>query len=241
VATLLVDGVVTSSKEGFRIPSSKMRIIGQGIEITRFVPEDGEDSPDRPFTILSLGRLSPVKRVDLLIEAVAVLRRKKPEFPLHVKIVGGPVTDRDQDYLAELTQQVKQHQLQDIIAFEGRVPFPKVVPYYQQSDCFVDMSETGSLDKTVLEAMSCGVAVIVNPTFTKVIGTPLAETWVIEREVDLLCDRILHLVSMPRAEQRKLGEQLRAIVVRDHGLTQLCEKIVHELEGVKRESVISNQ
>jgi glycosyltransferase involved in cell wall biosynthesis len=236
LATLVVDRIVTASQESFRIPSKKVRIIGHGIDTDRFVPGDTPSSPSCPFTILTVGRLSPIKRVDLLIEAIGILHQKNPEFPVCLKLVGGPLTEKDHGYVTQLKKQVAQHQLQDVVSFVGNVPFREVVACYQQADCFVSMSNTGAIDKAVLEAMSCGLTVIVNQAFADVLGEELAKTWVVDWDDEPLCDRLLHLMSLSASERQSLGEKLRAIVVRDHTLKNLCQRVLAELEAVHKDT-----
>lgn len=235
LATFLVDRVVTASPESFRIPSSKVRVIGHGIDTEKFVPAEDRSLTNSPFTILTVGRLSPIKRVELLIEAIALLRAKKPDMSLCLKIVGGPARESDKCYEAELKSKVEHYQLQNHLFFVGSIPFPQVVNYYQQADCFVNLYPTGGMDKAVLEAMSCELfVVVVNQTFIRVLGTALANTWVIDWDAEQLCDRLLSLAEMSEIERRQLGKQLRNIVVQEHNLTELCLQLVRELKSVKK-------
>src|SRR5439155_11876312 len=73
LAHALVDRVGTSTPEGFRIPSTKVRYTGQGIDTDRFVPPCREPSST---PIVTIGRLSRSKNYETLLEAVAVLRRR---------------------------------------------------------------------------------------------------------------------------------------------------------------------
>jgi glycosyltransferase involved in cell wall biosynthesis len=233
LATLLVNRVVTASRESFRINSPKVRVIGHGIDTNTFVPRKNGSSQDRPFTILTVSRLSRIKRIDLVIEAIACLQQQRPELPICLKIVGGPLTENDQKYVAELQQLVEQYGVQETVDFVGSISFQAIVAYYQQADCFVSLSETGSVDKAVLEAMSCEVPVIVNPVFAGVLGGELATKLVIDRDPEQLCDRLLLIASLSKKERRTLGKQLRAIVIRDHTLNSLCQKILHEIGDLR--------
>ncbi|MEB3830091.1 glycosyltransferase family 4 protein [Phormidium sp. CCY1219] len=247
LATVCVDRVVTASKESFRIPSSKVRVIGHGIDTEKFVPKrdhlsvplvppfpkgglgGDRSSRQRPFTILTVGRLSPIKRVELLVEAIALLREKKPDMSVCLKIVGGPASESDKLYEDELKNQVEQYQLQDTVFWAGSIPFPQVVDYYQQADCFVNLCPTGGMDKAVLEAMSCELVVVVaNQTFIRVMGTALANTWVIDGSTEKLCDRLLLLLSMTETYQNEMATKLRNIVVTHHSLTGLVANLIEQ-------------
>jgi glycosyltransferase involved in cell wall biosynthesis len=233
LATFLVDGVVTSTQEGFRIPTGKVQVIGQGINTDKFVPKEKASSRNQPFTILTVGRLSPIKRVDLLIDAVALCKEKQPEVSVMVKIVGAAATDADKFYEAKLLSMVEKYNLQTIVIFTGGKSYEQLVNFYHQADCFVNLSETGSIDKAVLEAMSCGLPVITNPAFTNLLGADLSH-WVIDGDPPNLCDRLLLLASMSEIERRNLGQQLRNIVVQEHSLTGLCTKLVREFKFVNQ-------
>jgi len=234
LATFLVERVVTASQESFRIPSSKVRVIGHGIDTEKFVPAEYRSLTNSPFTILTVGRLSPIKRIDLLIEAIALLREKKPYLSVCLKIVGGPARESDKCYEAELKQQVDSAGLQNTVVFTGSKSFQQILPFYQQASCFVNLSETGAIDKAVLEAMSCEVPVVTNPAFTRVLGADLANTWVIDGDPSKLCDLLLFLADLSELERRQLGQQLRNIVVREHSLTELCLQLVREFQSVKK-------
>ena len=60
LAVKLANGVFTSTSEGFRIKSKKVMIVGQGIDMDFFKP----DNSKRPnyLSILSVGPISPIKK-----------------------------------------------------------------------------------------------------------------------------------------------------------------------------------
>ena len=227
IAVCLVDRVVTSSSTGLQIETSKKRVIGQGIDTERFCPPVNRNSKDLPFTLLYVGRLSPIKHVEVLIEAMANLVKERPGIKVQAKIVGGPLTSLDEEYTARLKLQAKDLGVADCIEFIGNKSFQEVHKYYQIADCFVNPSDTDSVDKTVLEAMSCGIPIITsNIAFKEVLGTELATRWVIaKRNVNALYESLTSLIDMPSSERRDLGVMLREIVVRDHSLHRLSEKI----------------
>lgn len=235
-ATFCVDRVVTASADSFRLNSPKVRVIGHGVETQRFLPANPAEAVARPFTVVTVGRLSRIKRLEVLLAAVARFREQNPDLPICLKIVGGPLTAQDQAYAAELKRQVAQQQLQETVAFVGRVPFQEIVPVYQQADCCVNLCPTGGVDKAVLEAMSCGVPVLVaNRTFASILGAKLAHTLLLEAEAAQLGDRLRLLAALQDGERRQFGRRLREIVVHDHDLTKLCERLIQELRELQME------
>ena len=229
MALLFVNRVVTPSPESFRIASSKARVIGHGIDTQRFIPRPQSNEENRPFTVLTVGRLSKSKRVEILIGAIALFRRQYPEMAIALNIVGTAATKADEAYVARLHQQVAQRSLSDIVRFIGSVPFQDVVACYQAADGFISVSDTGSLDKAVLEAMSCGLPILVPATYAGMLGAAFASTLLIAPEPAMICERLHCLVVLSCAERRRIGAQLREIVMRDHALATISERIFQEL------------
>jgi glycosyltransferase involved in cell wall biosynthesis len=141
VATFFVNDIATASKESFRLKSEKVHVMGHGIDTDFFTPKA---NVVRENFALSVGRLSKSKRHDLAIEAVV---RDGGEL----RIVGeGPERKNLESFAQKLHANVKflrgltQLQLRD---------------EYRKAAYLVHTSETGSLDKVVLEALACGLPV----------------------------------------------------------------------------------
>ncbi len=233
LATFLVDRVVSASVESFRIDTPKVRIIGHGIDTERFVPPESRYEKKRLFTLLSVSRLAPVKQIDLVIEAVALLKQRHPDLAMSLLIAGTALTEADRSYAAVLEKQVRRQALEDRVQFIGGVSFQEIVPYYQQADCFLNMSRTGSIDKNVLEAMSCEVPVIANPIYTDILGGELASSWIVAWDAEQIAQRVRVLTEMPARERTQLGKQLRGIVIRDHNLRRLCERLLDQFRELR--------
>lgn len=73
--------VLTSAPGAFPLPTAKCVVVGQGIDTHAFAP--AEHDPPAPFTVLTAGRLAPVKRVHLVREACA-------QAGLALRVVGPP-------------------------------------------------------------------------------------------------------------------------------------------------------
>lgn len=164
LASWLANVIFTASKESFRIRTSKVRVMGHGID-TEFFSPDGRIA--RGTAVLSAGRLSPTKRHDLIIRAAEY-------FPNDVRIVGdGP----EHHHLKELAMSLS---LASRVHFLGAYTQAELQEEYRKAWVFVHMSETGSLDKVVLEALACGLPVITTSTIlsdlpvTVTVPTPTA-------------------------------------------------------------------
>lgn len=222
LAEKVVQQVVTSSLDGFRLPSKKVVVVGQGIDTTLFSP--AATSAPRPLTLVSVSRIAPSKRLDVLIEAAHLLAQAGIEFRL--RIVGDADED-NQTYLADLRQQVETYDLRGCVEFAGGIAYDRVADVYRQSDVMLNVSSTGSIDKAVLEAMACGLPVITaNEAFTSILQ-PWRDQLLLPSNApaDKLAEAIQRLMTLTSAGRRALGVELRQVVVEQHSLDRLTHNL----------------
>jgi glycosyltransferase involved in cell wall biosynthesis len=218
IAYFFVDRVVTASKESCRIEGEKVSVIGHGIDIERFKPMNG--ILDEKI-ILYVGRISPVKDLETLIKAVKLLEDK--EFK--VMIIGKPYGKEGEEYFQSLKRKVVELRLKDKVVFEGNVAFKDILQYYQQSTVFVNPSSTGSLDKTVLEAMACEIpSITCNEAFLNVFDGEMKKKCYFEKgDYRDLAEKIELFINNDETELRK---RHRKIVVDNHSVDRLVDKLV---------------
>jgi glycosyltransferase involved in cell wall biosynthesis len=225
VAHRLVDAVFTSTKEGFRIKSSKVFITGQGIDTDKFKPADRKRG-DRK-TVLSVGRISPIKDYETLVKAADILVSGKGQEDLEFVIVGDVGTEAQRQYSDKIRGMVTECQLERHFRFVGPVPYSEIVQYYQHCDVFVNLSHTGSLDKAILEAMACGrVPITCNEAFEELFSN-YADTLMFEKgnAIDL-AEKISSILEMSTDSLSTLESVLRDGVIKGHNVERLGEKLV---------------
>lgn len=231
IAEKFADYIFTASKESFRLPSKKVKIMGHGIPSQKFV-KFIKSKVDGEFKIITIGRISPIKDYETLIKAVEILRRNEVLPRMRVDIIGGPAMAEDKKYLAELKKMVLKKKLEKIINFIGPVPNIKIIKYYNNADLFVHMSRTGSLDKAILEAMACGLPVISCNDASKSMLINYQDKLVYRlADANDLADKIKLIIKLPHSGRDKIGRGLRQIVVKDHSLDNLIERILKEING----------
>lgn len=142
----------------FSTPKEKMTAIPNGIDLKQF-RDLGYEREDN--SLLFVGRLSPVKRLDMLLEALAQVKKTIPDIKL--KIIG-----RDWGVKGQLIQLAKLLGIQDNIEFLEEVPFDDLVEHYNRARLFVLTSRYEAFGITIMEAIGCGTPGVV----TSVGGTP---------------------------------------------------------------------
>ncbi|MFH2021031.1 MAG: glycosyltransferase family 4 protein [archaeon] len=120
-------------------------VIPNGVDISEF-KYDKSKVPGKKINIISVGRLIPRKRYNLLIKAVANM----PEFSL--TLVGD----------GELTRELKSlsKSLRADVTFLGKLLHEDVSKELRKADIFVLPSETEGMSNAMLEAMASGLPVI---------------------------------------------------------------------------------
>lgn len=163
-----VDIIFTSTPEGFRLKSKKIHIVGQGIDQSLFAIPKKEKHQDT-FKIISVGRIGPVKHLEVLIRALPLVMQTIPQAELH--LYGSPQTSGEKEYLRELETLVTQEGLGGKVHFDGPVVYSDLPGVLADADVFAQASQTGSLDKAVLEALAADIpAVSTNEAFASFPG-----------------------------------------------------------------------
>lgn len=230
VAHLLVDKVLTASEESFRLKSRKKIVTGHGIDTDFFKPAGKNHSFNNKKKILSVGRVSPIKDYETLIEAANLLINSKGIKDIEFLIVGDIGTLQQKSYLEKLKSLVEKYNLKEFVQFIGSVPYHKVVRFYHNCDVFLNFCPTGGLDKAVLEAMSCERLVLTsNVAFKRLLGN-LYHNLIFEKGNGIeLANKILSLLNLDIKETEKIRKSLRNIVVKNHSVEGLMEKLVEVL------------
>ncbi|UCE37025.1 MAG: glycosyltransferase family 4 protein [Thermoplasmata archaeon] len=136
----------------FGIPKKKMTAIPNGIDLLKFHDLGYEREKN---SLLFVGRLSPVKRLDMLIKALSIVKKQIPDVKL--KIIG-----RDWGEKAKLVELIKGLNLKENVEFLKEVPFEKLVEHYNRAKVFVLTSKYEAFGITIMEAIGCGTPVVVS-------------------------------------------------------------------------------
>jgi glycosyltransferase involved in cell wall biosynthesis len=215
--------VVTSTPEGFGIPSSKVRVIGQGIDTGLFTPPASR--PDNA-TIVAVGRVSRRKKVDLMLETLAWLKANAPQYPFNLRIIGPTLTRDDRAYGAELADTVKRLELARHVTFEGPRAMSDLPAIYGSAFLHLNLSQTGSMDKTILESLACGCPTLTSNASVFSLFEPFPELIVRTRTPDAIGRQICRAYEHRQSSD---SSDLRQLVVGRHDLDSYVEHVHHIL------------
>lgn len=216
----------------------KIVIIPPGVDLQRFQSmakaqaRAKVDLPAEHTNILFTGRIEPLKGIDTLLRATALLRHQHPALMAGAKvtIIGGDPTAAPRDAeLARLYHLQCTLQLCDLVDFVGAKEQADLVHYFAAADLVVMPSDYESFGMVALEAMATGTPVIASAVGGLVHLVQDGETGltVPPRDPAALAERIYELVSNPELRAR-LGTQASA-AARQYDWSCIVERMLAEV------------
>ncbi|HWY79167.1 MAG TPA: glycosyltransferase [Candidatus Sulfotelmatobacter sp.] len=147
----------------------KITVLTPGVDLNLFKPTDKITAKkiigaatDKKL-ILFVGRIEPLKGIDVLLYALKILLGIHPNLKVCVWIVGGDISQDTDEWPKELKKLSEIRQLLGMntsVKFIGRKEQQKLPNYYNAADLMVMPSHYESFGITAVEAMACGVPVI---------------------------------------------------------------------------------
>lgn len=156
-AVFLSDVVFCTSTQSFTARFKKTKIMPVGIDTDMFKRD--ETISRTPNSILFLGRISPVKNVDIFIDALNLLDERGIDF---IAGVYGDSLEKDREYYVNIRKQSARLEQRGKITFHNGIPNTQAPMIYNQYEVFVNATGAGSFDKTILEAAACECLVVVS-------------------------------------------------------------------------------
>lgn len=149
----------------YRVPSTQVAVIPLGVDLVQFSPGDRAASraavgiPDDERVILAVGRIEPLKGLDVLIQSLASMSGPASEQArVTLYIIGGD--DRARPELDRLATVARQHGVTERVRFLGPRPHEELPHYYRAADVVAVPSFYESFGLVAVEAMACGTPVV---------------------------------------------------------------------------------
>lgn len=226
IAALFAHSIFSAAPESFRLKNKKTHFVGHGIDTKKFGKDYNPDKPfHEPLRLISVGRITPIKNLDVFLEALSFLKMKNILF--EASIWGAPAVSSDQKYLDMLQRSVLKLNLQSEVRLPGKSALD-MPSQYAQSDILVNLTPTGGVDKVVLEAMAAGVLPLSsNQAFGVYFGEHASLLLFRERDAQGLADTIGALVQSK--DIRKIRMDLKKKVEDVGGVERIIKTIVTSL------------
>jgi glycosyltransferase involved in cell wall biosynthesis len=226
LAVPFCDHVFTAAPESFNLETEKLHVVGHGIETGKFVCAFRAD-PQKEVIITHIGRLTPIKNCDTLIDAAAILKTRLRQ-PFKVRFIGAPAVASDVLYAEQLHHQVDRLLLSNIVEFVGNIKNTELPQHICGSTITVNLTPTGGIDKSVLESMSSGRPVLVsNTAFAPVFGQYAPDLVFEYRNAADLSAKIEKLITGGKYEA--IATSLHETAVKYYDVSMIVKTIVDYL------------
>ena len=202
------DLVVSPSKNLADIVSEKMgikreniRIIPNPLDTETFSPK----SPLPPFNkgrgggitkVLFIGRLDRLKGAHIFVESIPIILKDIPDA-IFILIGRDTNTGPNNSSMKTYLENLIPNNIKDRVSFFGNAERDLLIDYYRGSDVCVVPSFYENFPNTVLEAMSCGKAVVASNTggIPEVIEDGISGLLIKTGDIDDLAEKIIRLLK----------------------------------------------
>ena len=184
-------------------------VIGHGIDLS-FWPKRENQCVD-PYRLLGVFRLSRSKRLELCIRALTLLP------PAYIWQIYG--IEAEPDYVAEMKALVRELGLESRVTFHGTAKLLDLPEIFSRHRLILNMaSET--IDKTMLEAMTCGCYPVTTARNAAAIGIPFAPAEDTPEAIAAFIQEYRELAPLQ-------ADEMYRIVAERHSLQTLIAKMDH--------------
>jgi D-inositol-3-phosphate glycosyltransferase len=216
---------------------SKIVVIPPGVDLSRFYPIPSDEAkefigvPPCERMVLFVGRIEPLKGIDTLLEAIALVE-KKGDFegiPFCLALIGGEASEDSAIMSAEMA---RLHELRDkfklknLVAFLGKRSQDTLPYYYSAAEAVVVPSYYESFGIVALEAMACGTPVVASQVggLAFLVKDGITGFTIPSDEPEALAEKLSILIR-DKVLRKKMGNQA-ALFARDYSWEIVAGKLI---------------
>ena len=214
LAAAFSDTVCYTSPDAFVARYPNAIVMPIGIDTDFFTPPS---APAPGNSILFLGRLDSVKKVREFVNSLAGV-----PIPFYADLYGSP-TQPDSAYAREVIEEARPLVEKRALMLHHGVSYGRTKDLYQAHAVYVNLTPSGSFDKTIGEAAAAGcVVVCANSAMRGVVSPAL-----LVRDDDLtdIARGISVAIGLSAQERTAEAKKLRSYVEQEHSLTLLMMKM----------------
>ena len=191
--------------ELYGTPPGRVEIVAPGVEHAFFAPGDKRGARkalelgDGPV-LLFVGRIQPLKGVDVAVKALAALGRRNATL-LVVGGASGSEGEREMDNVRSL---ISTHGLDAQVRFVAPQPHHILSTYYRAADVVVVPSRSESFGLVALEAAACGTPVVANAVggLLTIVEHGRTGFLVADRQPDVFARHVANILDDPALSAR---------------------------------------
>jgi D-inositol-3-phosphate glycosyltransferase len=150
-------------QEHYGAEPDRIDVVAPGVDLSTFHPGDRRAARSAlgvepgKFHVVFAGRIQALKGPQVLVAAAAELRRRRPDIPLMVSILGSGSGSKD----LALRPMIEEAGLRDDVRLYPPVTPPNLAHWFRAADVVAMPSFSESFGLVALEAQACGTPVLV--------------------------------------------------------------------------------
>lgn len=215
------DVVFYSSENSFASRYPNARRIPMGVNTDIYVSHERKAFPD---TLLFLGRITPKKKLDIILAGFAKVREhlKGATFDVY-----GEARPGEEAHAAEVRSRFAELERSGAISYRGSVLHDKTPHVYASHDIFIHIGSMRGFNKTLYEAMAAGCLVISSEPELRELLHP--KLFIEKGTPEAIRDAIQAAHSLTEEERERERAILRAYVQREHALSSVVPAMLEML------------
>src|SRR5262245_37568246 len=221
------------------LPIRRLKVVPNGVDIVALREAATEAIADlridaRPFRVGFFGRLTAVKRVDVILEVASLLERESPgQFGVYL-FGDGPLR-------SDLEEKVRTLNLEAMVHFMGFITRP--APWLRMMNTLLLTSDHEGLPMILLEAMALGVPVVSHEVgaIPGVLDGGALGTLIPNQEPSQYARAIVALRDAPEAARAQAARAAQCVAIRysaEHSVRQYIS-IYRDLRSTRNSAAAS--
>jgi D-inositol-3-phosphate glycosyltransferase len=220
----------------YQAGAQRIAVIPPGVDLSHFYPIPVDEAkafigiPPEHRMVLFVGRIEPLKGLDVLIEAMGRFCQHSQVEQKHLDlvIIGGEPDVSPQMMTVEMARLQalrEKYGIKDMVTFLGKRAQDTLPYYYSAAETVVVPSQYESFGMVALEAMACGTPVVASQVggLAFLVQDGVTGYSVPVGDPEALCCRLMSLLSDPEL-RAKMGQQA-AHFARRYAWESIAEQI----------------
>ena len=134
----------------------EVKVFNNGVDTEKYIPKPDKEISSERIELLFVSRLIERKGLQYVIPYLKKIQDETNKA-IHLTIVG------DGPYRETLENLAKEYDVTSLVTFVGQKDKDELLEYYQKGDIFVFPSKKEGMPNAVLEAMACGLPIVMSP------------------------------------------------------------------------------
>jgi glycosyltransferase involved in cell wall biosynthesis len=235
-----VHALTQAEKEQYRRVAKRGRCFVVPVGVRLDPEETAVNKPEasrpnsRGKTVLFLGRLHPIKGLDLLLPAFARCLATGPSWQL---ILAGP---DEAGYAGKISSLIRKLKLQNNVQMPGLVSGTQKTEMLRSADVFVLPSRSEGFSVAVLEAMAEALPVLITSECGFREAGRAGAARIVDATEEDLTKGLRELMGMSDDERRRMGRKGRELVAREYTWPRAAQEMLEEYARIVRRETINS-